>query len=106
MKMRFENKARLSDLYADIETGEMVRLILKTHFHYILEKIRAPAPVLHIIIRHHNPFSILYADIETGEMVRTFSFPIDDDNFLFIDLSYEYLSIDSIFITIFTITNL
>lgn len=46
MKMRFENKARLSDLYADIETGEMV---------------------------------------------RTFSFPIDDDNFLFIDLSYEYL---------------
>jgi len=46
MKMRFENKARLSDLYADIETGEMV---------------------------------------------RTFSFPIDDENFLFIDLSYEYL---------------
>lgn len=46
MKMRFENKARLSDLYADIETGEMV---------------------------------------------RTFSFSIDDDNFLFIDLSYEYL---------------
>lgn len=46
MKMRFENKARLSDLYADIETGEMV---------------------------------------------RTFSFPIDDENFLFIDLSYEFL---------------
>ncbi|MGI2707572.1 EAL-associated domain-containing protein [Bacillus cytotoxicus] len=46
MKMRFENKARLSDLYADIETGEMV---------------------------------------------RTFSFPIDDEHFLFIDLSYEFL---------------
>ena len=35
MKMRFENKARLSDLYADIETGEMVRtfssrLMMKT----------------------------------------------------------------------------
>lgn len=46
MKMRFENKGRLSDLYADIETGEMV---------------------------------------------RTFSFPIDDEHYLFVDLSYEFL---------------
>ncbi|WP_369902864.1 EAL-associated domain-containing protein [Bacillus manliponensis] len=46
MKMRFENKGRLSDLYTDIETGEMV---------------------------------------------RTFSFPIDDEHYLFVDLSYEFL---------------
>lgn len=35
--------------------------------------------------------SDLYSDIETGETIRTFSFPINDKDFLFIDLSYQYL---------------
>ncbi|MGG0185926.1 EAL domain-containing protein [Bacillus rhizoplanae] len=35
--------------------------------------------------------SDLYGDLETGELVRTFSFPIDDEHYLFIDLSYEFL---------------
>ncbi|WP_226579634.1 EAL domain-containing protein [Halobacillus litoralis] len=33
----------------------------------------------------------LYSDIETKEMVRTFSFPLTDQHFLFIDLRYAYL---------------
>ncbi|WP_246944028.1 EAL domain-containing protein [Bacillus pinisoli] len=35
--------------------------------------------------------SDLYSDIETGELIRTFSYPIDQDQYLFIDLTYEYL---------------
>lgn len=35
--------------------------------------------------------SDLYSDIETGETIRTFSYPLDDQLYLFIDLSYEYL---------------
>ena len=36
-------------------------------------------------------FSDLYSDIETGEMIRTFSYPMDDNMYLFIDLPYSYL---------------
>lgn len=36
--------------------------------------------------------SDLYSDIETGESIRTFSFPLKDKQFLFIDISYEYIS--------------
>ncbi len=32
-----------------------------------------------------------YSDIETGEIVRTFSFPLSADNFLFIDISSDFL---------------
>jgi EAL domain-containing protein (putative c-di-GMP-specific phosphodiesterase class I) len=32
-----------------------------------------------------------YSDIETGEMIRTFSYPIDQQQFLFIDLTYAFL---------------
>jgi EAL domain-containing protein (putative c-di-GMP-specific phosphodiesterase class I) len=35
--------------------------------------------------------SDLYSDIETGETIRTFSFPINDDDYLFIDIPYQYL---------------
>ncbi|MBO9130357.1 EAL-associated domain-containing protein [Bacillus sp. 165] len=35
--------------------------------------------------------SDLYADIETGDIIRTFSFPLDESYYLFIDLSYEFL---------------
>lgn len=35
--------------------------------------------------------SDLYTDIETGETIRTFSYPINSNDFLFIDLSYQFL---------------
>lgn len=35
--------------------------------------------------------SDLYTDIETGETIRTFSFPLNSDDYLFVDLSYSYL---------------
>jgi EAL domain-containing protein (putative c-di-GMP-specific phosphodiesterase class I) len=35
--------------------------------------------------------SDLYSDIETGETIRTFSFPMNANEFLFIDISYHYL---------------
>ncbi|MBP3040889.1 EAL domain-containing protein [Bacillaceae bacterium Marseille-Q3522] len=35
--------------------------------------------------------SDLYSDIENGETIRTFSYPLNADLFLFIDLSYLYL---------------
>ncbi|MBD1381275.1 EAL-associated domain-containing protein [Metabacillus arenae] len=47
------------------------------------------------IIRMRNDkkgfFSDLYSDIETGEVIRTFSYPIDEKHYLFIDLPYSYL---------------
>lgn len=35
--------------------------------------------------------SDLYNDIETGENIRTFSYPLKDQQFLFIDLSYDFI---------------
>jgi EAL domain-containing protein (putative c-di-GMP-specific phosphodiesterase class I) len=35
--------------------------------------------------------SDLYSDIETGEMIRTFSFPIREQYYLFIDLPYAFI---------------
>ncbi len=35
--------------------------------------------------------SDLYTDIETGQMIRTFSFPLQDNQYLFLDLPYDYL---------------
>jgi EAL domain-containing protein (putative c-di-GMP-specific phosphodiesterase class I) len=35
--------------------------------------------------------SDLYSDIETGESIRTFSFPMNGNEYLFIDISYQYL---------------
>nr|WP_295973152.1 EAL-associated domain-containing protein [uncultured Bacillus sp.] len=35
--------------------------------------------------------SDLYRDIETGETIRTFSYPLNSHEYLFIDLSYEFL---------------
>lgn len=35
--------------------------------------------------------SDLYCDIETGETIRTFSFPMNGEDYLFIDISYQYL---------------
>lgn len=35
--------------------------------------------------------SDLYNDIETGETIRTFSYPINNKEYIFLDLSYSYL---------------
>ena len=35
--------------------------------------------------------SDLYRDIETGENIRTFSYPMNGNDYLFIDISYQYL---------------
>ncbi|MEH7501702.1 EAL-associated domain-containing protein [Neobacillus drentensis] len=35
--------------------------------------------------------SDLYCDIDTGETIRTFSFPMNGEDYLFIDISYHYL---------------
>lgn len=35
--------------------------------------------------------SDLYRDIETGELIRTFSYPLSSEEYLFVDLSYEFL---------------
>ncbi|MFT8320904.1 MAG: EAL-associated domain-containing protein [Bacillus sp. (in: firmicutes)] len=47
------------------------------------------------IIRMRNEkkgiLSDLYSDIETGETVRTYSFPLNSHDYLFIDLSYNFL---------------
>ncbi len=32
-----------------------------------------------------------YSDIETGEMIRTFSYPLGENQYLFMDLSYDFL---------------
>jgi EAL domain-containing protein (putative c-di-GMP-specific phosphodiesterase class I) len=35
--------------------------------------------------------SDLYSDIEIGELIRTFSYPLNDRDFVFIDINHEYL---------------
>ncbi|MGD6964852.1 EAL domain-containing protein [Rossellomorea vietnamensis] len=32
-----------------------------------------------------------YSDIETGEMIRTFSYPLGENHYLFMDLAYDFL---------------
>ncbi|TQR18675.1 EAL-associated domain-containing protein [Psychrobacillus vulpis] len=42
-------------------------------------------------------FSDIYSDIDTGEMTRTFSIPVNGNEYLFIDISYDYLYKHNIF---------
>lgn len=35
--------------------------------------------------------SSVYSDIETGELTRTYSMAISNEEFLFIDIKYDYL---------------
>lgn len=49
------------------------------------------ANVMQMKVLNIGLLSDLYSDIETKEMVRTFSFPLTDQHFLFIDLRYAYL---------------
>lgn len=41
---------------------------------------------------HKGILSDSYSDIETGEMIRTFSYPLSEDCYLFIDISNDYIS--------------
>lgn len=41
---------------------------------------------------HAGRLSDLYSDIETREFIRTFSYPLTHDYFLFIDISYAFLT--------------
>ena len=38
-----------------------------------------------------------YSDIETGETIRTFSIPLNEGEYLFVDISYDYLFEHDIF---------
>lgn len=35
--------------------------------------------------------SDIYSDIETREMVRTYSYPLTDQHYLFIDIGYSFI---------------
>lgn len=56
---------------------------------------------LQTIIKMRNDqsgeISELYRDIETGEITRTFSIAINEHEYLFVDLSYDYLYEHNIF---------
>ena len=52
---------------------------------YFLENI------LQMRISGKGFFSDIYSDLETGERIRTFSYPLEGDMYLFIDLPYAYL---------------
>lgn len=41
---------------------------------------------------HKGILSDIYSDIETGEIIRTFSYPLSEDCYLFIDISNNFLS--------------
>lgn len=36
--------------------------------------------------------SEIYSDIETGEQIRTFSYPLSEDCYLFIDIDNDFIS--------------
>lgn len=52
---------------------------------YFLENI------MKMKLEQRGILSDLYSDIETGDVIRTFSYPINQNNYLFIDLTYEFL---------------
>ncbi|WP_173917188.1 EAL domain-containing protein [Halobacillus sp. Marseille-Q1614] len=47
--------------------------------------------VMQMKISNKGIISDIYSDIETKEMVRTFSFPLNDQHFLFIDIRYSFI---------------
>ena len=49
------------------------------------------ANILQMRISGKGFFSDIYSDLETGERIRTFSYPLEGDMYLFIDLPYAYL---------------
>ncbi len=49
------------------------------------------ANIIRMSVDKKGILSDVYSDIETGENIRTFSYPIDHQHYLFVDLSYDYL---------------
>ena len=47
--------------------------------------------VMHMKTWHKGILSDTYSDIETGQTVRTFSYPLPNDYFLYIDISYSFI---------------
>lgn len=41
---------------------------------------------------HRGILSDIYSDIETGEVIRTFSYPLSEECYLFIDISNDFIS--------------
>lgn len=49
------------------------------------------ANIMRMRIDQKGFLSDVYSDIEKGDLIRTFSFPLNNEHYLFIDLSYEFL---------------
>lgn len=47
--------------------------------------------IMHMKTWHRGMLSDTYSDIETGETVRTFSCPLSEEYFLYIDISYAFI---------------
>ncbi|MFG6149252.1 EAL domain-containing protein [Halobacillus sp. B23F22_1] len=47
--------------------------------------------VMQMKISNKGMLSEIYSDIETKDMIRTFSYPLTDQHFLFIDLQYSFM---------------
>ncbi|MFD2443336.1 EAL-associated domain-containing protein [Bacillus sp. CGMCC 1.16607] len=47
--------------------------------------------IIYMMKEQKGILSDLYSDIEIGELIRTFSYPLNESDFLFIDISYDYL---------------
>lgn len=66
-----------------------------TQKEYILKNWSWRPYFLENIIKMRNEgkgiLSDLYSDIESGETIRTFSIPINGNDYLFIDITYQYL---------------
>ncbi|MCM2533561.1 EAL domain-containing protein [Neobacillus pocheonensis] len=67
----------------------------RTQIEYIQKNWSWRPYFLENIIKMRNEkrgiLSDLYSDIETGETIRTFSFPMNGDEYLFMDIAYQYL---------------
>ncbi len=79
---------RSANLFKEAENWQLQKEYLQKNWSwrpYFLENI------MKMRIAKKGILSDLYSDIETGETIRTFSFPLTDDDFLFVDISYDYL---------------
>jgi len=47
--------------------------------------------ILKMQANDHGILSDMYRDIETGEKIRTFSYPLENGSYIYIDLSYDFL---------------
>lgn len=66
----------------------------KARRNYRKKLSRRPYFLLNIIKMtkdNKGELSSVYSDIETGELTRTYSMAISNEEFLFIDIKYDYL---------------